>query len=761
MERAGSKCHQMLDSAAEGRQPSKLSSTDVFHISMAVLAVWKTLLVGAIGILHACLSQDRIDLQKNKLICSMAIFSFLKLVHIINWLLAWLILLRIGDDQFGWNCIVYYEWEICVLCTLILRANITVMGIDCFLVRIRQYLPLLKKIDWLCIQIQIASVCYSVCCLPFQIGSDLIRKQSAEAFSITFDMHIVCLSIFAPACIIKCFDYISITRTAVCPSAKRPRRKPRRGRAAPSEVEPIITRNDNFQTGWNRWETMAASSLTQRQKVVASLGDERAGFENCMALIYGITLSWRSRLRQYGQCGIVCTDTDRSFVIEGVPAFVNSRRLANVLQMIDPTLTDLDGAIRIALPLQDASGTTEQLTWASYYGPVTPSLLSFIKGDMLPPFESWAHDLHFRPEVSRDSCIVISSNAKFRRLLAALVNTGLTKREVEQFILTSLNEVLRQHTLQAIIDVRLFNQRYVKDRLVPNSRRRTLQAVAVEDDGGGFVVCSNPEHRQVILRKITTIPVRLSLDSCTGLETGRSGPAIFQAFFELTGSQRDLNHVNRRALGLIGRGAALLSVKETLHCNICACGPGTLPLRTASGSQVQEQTTLDQMVPLDDSMPRDIRRILIEAGLSFDAKSMFQAMNELDRNGQIAIYIEEENERFVFTARAGDKMMVNAVKSVLLRDLRAQGPATLPSSDANGSPVRWYDIPATKTSQCLPQSTLDDLVPVNGALSGASRDVRLILNNAGLKYDFKGLIEAILALSEDGCISVCHPRGDD
>ena len=56
MERAGSKCHQMLDSAAEGRQPSKLSSTDVFHISMAVLAVWKTLLVGAIGILHACLT---------------------------------------------------------------------------------------------------------------------------------------------------------------------------------------------------------------------------------------------------------------------------------------------------------------------------------------------------------------------------------------------------------------------------------------------------------------------------------------------------------------------------------------------------------------------------------------------------------------------------------------------------------------------------------------------------------------------------------
>ena len=113
-------------------------------------------------------------------------------------------------------------------------------------------------------------------------------------------------------------------------------------------------------------------------------------------------------------------------------------------------------------------------------------------------------------------------------------------------------------------------------------------------------------------------------------------------------------------------------------------------------------------------------------------------MNELDRNGQIAIYIEEENERFVFTARAGDKMMVNAVKSVLLRDLRAQGPATLPSSDANGSPVRWYDIPATKTSQCLPQNTLDALAPVYGALSGASRDVRLILNNAGLNMTSKG-----------------------
>ena len=58
MERAGSKCHQMLDSAAEGRQPLKLSSTDVFHISMAVLAVWKTLFVGPwpSGILHACLN---------------------------------------------------------------------------------------------------------------------------------------------------------------------------------------------------------------------------------------------------------------------------------------------------------------------------------------------------------------------------------------------------------------------------------------------------------------------------------------------------------------------------------------------------------------------------------------------------------------------------------------------------------------------------------------------------------------------------------
>ena len=34
---------------------------------------------------------------------------------------------------------------------------------------------------------------------------------------------------------------------------------------------------------------------------------------------------------------------------------MNSSRLANVLQMIDPNLTYLDGAIRIALPLQDAS----------------------------------------------------------------------------------------------------------------------------------------------------------------------------------------------------------------------------------------------------------------------------------------------------------------------------------------------------------------------------------------------------------------------
>ena len=215
------------------------------HISMAVLAVWKTRLVGAIGILHACLTQDRIDLQKNKTICSMAIFSFLKLVHIFNWLLAWLSLLRIGDDQCGWNCIVRYECKICVLCALILRASITVMGIDCFLVRTRQYLPLLKKFDWLCIQIQIASVCYSVCCLPFQIGFDFISKQSTEAFSITFDVHVVCLSIFAPACIIKCFDYISITKTAVCPSAKRPRRKPRRGlhlKLIQSSRETIIVR---------------------------------------------------------------------------------------------------------------------------------------------------------------------------------------------------------------------------------------------------------------------------------------------------------------------------------------------------------------------------------------------------------------------------------------------------------------------------------------------------------------------------------------
>ena len=107
---------------------------------------------------------------------------------------------------------------------------------------------------------------------------------------------------------------------------------------------------------------MAASSLMHSQKVVAVLGDERAGFENCMALVYGITLSWRSHLRQHGQCGILCTDTDRSFVIEGVQAFANSCRLANLLQMIDPTLTDLDGTIRIALLLQDASRATEQLT---------------------------------------------------------------------------------------------------------------------------------------------------------------------------------------------------------------------------------------------------------------------------------------------------------------------------------------------------------------------------------------------------------------
>ena len=103
-------------------------------------------------------------------------------------------------------------------------------------------------------------------------------------------------------------------------------------------------------------------------------------------------------------------------------------------------------------------------------------------------------------------------------------------------------------------------------------------------------------------------------------------------------------------------------------------------------------------------------------------------------------------------------MVVNAVKSILLNHTNEQAS---PSHHKEASQDPELHIPATKTSQCLPQSTLEDLVPVYSALSGANRNVHLILNNAGLKYDYKGLIKAILALSDDGCISVCHPIGDD
>ncbi len=96
---------------------------------------------------------------------------------------------------------------------------------------------------------------------------------------------------------------------------------------------------------------------------------------------------------------------------------------------------DYSGRLAIRPFLWLASGAAAACTRAVYNGPVTPTLMSHIRGESAMSAESLAHGLFFRPPIAGEPFIWIKSTPHFRALLKVLVSSEYTNTELKCFLI--------------------------------------------------------------------------------------------------------------------------------------------------------------------------------------------------------------------------------------------------------------------------------------------------------------------------------------
>jgi hypothetical protein len=108
---------------------------------------------------------------------------------------------------------------------------------------------------------------------------------------------------------------------------------------------------------------------------------------------------------------------DNDLIIENVPSSWYTKRLQEEFAKLIPELDDekdYSGRLAICPFLRLASGAAAACTRAVYNGPVTPTLLSHIRGESVMNAESLAHGLFFRPPIAGETFIWIKSTLHFR-----------------------------------------------------------------------------------------------------------------------------------------------------------------------------------------------------------------------------------------------------------------------------------------------------------------------------------------------------------
>ena len=195
--------------------------------------------------------------------------------------------------------------------------------------------------------------------------------------------------------------------------------------------------------------------------------------------------------------------------------------LAKELVKISPDL-DVDktcGELVLLNPPWTSNGSTARRARARYTGPLTPALISYISGEAGIPTESIAQELFFRPAVTGEPFIWIKPTPQFRAFMAIMVNCGLTTAEIELLLKKAVDSTAADYGLPPTVDVRLYDCQFVNNK--QNKKTRDLRIVGIENHGVGRIICPNDRYCATLLRKISSVPVSVSIAQNLGFSMNR------------------------------------------------------------------------------------------------------------------------------------------------------------------------------------------------------------------------------------------------
>ncbi len=185
-------------------------------------------------------------------------------------------------------------------------------------------------------------------------------------------------------------------------------------------------------------ELMDHACPNVRNEVKSIIGKE--GRDDALVAIILASAAELKRMPAFlvrGRGAIVENPGDNDLIIENVHSSWNIKRQQEELAKLVPELDyerDYSGRLAIRPFLRLASGAAAAWTRIVYNGPVTPTLLSHIRGESVMYQESLAHGLFFRAPIAGEPFIWIKSTAHFRGLLKVLVSSEYTNTELKCFL---------------------------------------------------------------------------------------------------------------------------------------------------------------------------------------------------------------------------------------------------------------------------------------------------------------------------------------
>jgi hypothetical protein len=272
----------------------------------------------------------------------------------------------------------------------------------------------------------------------------------------------------------------------------------------------------------NGRDLMDKSSPTKLNEVLKALGTDAEDLA-VVAIVFAAAAEAKQmqELRWKGRSDLVRNLSKEGLIIENVPNNRNAMFLAKELVKISPDL-DVDktcNELVLLNPPWTLNGSTSRHARARYTGPLTPALISYISGEAGIPTESIAPEFFFRPAVTGEPFIWIKSTPQFRALMAIMVNCGLTTAEIELLLKKAVDSTAADYGLPPTVDVRLYDCQFVNNK--QNKTTRDLRIVGIENHGVGRIICPNDRYCATLLRKISSVPVSVSIAQNLGVSMNR------------------------------------------------------------------------------------------------------------------------------------------------------------------------------------------------------------------------------------------------